>query len=270
LVDARVRLDAERDKADQRSARWLAAESWLARAAFFAKRWDAAERHADRVLQGVESLLLTASVDSDSDLATAAGAAIEVKGHALANQNQHAGAIGFLRAQRCRFVGTSIETRIQKNLLLIDLEGKPMPPLEADRFIGPELPIDIEGKVALFYFWAHWCSDCKAQKPALLALHRQYSDRGLRIIGPTRLFGYAAGGEDARPQQEIAYIEGPWQQTYPLPAWMPKPLSEANFVNFGVSTTPTLVLVDRQGVVRLYHPGGMSFDELEAALKPLL
>ncbi len=51
---------------------------------------------------------------------------------------------------------------------------------------------------------------------------------------------------------------------------MPKPLSTANFINFGVSTTPTLVIVDREGIVKLYHPGQMSDQELEAAVRPLL
>jgi thioredoxin-related protein len=43
-------------------------------------------------------------------------------------------------------------------------------------------------------------------------------------------------------------------------------VSEANFRNYGASTTPTLVVIDRQGIVRLYHPGAMTLDELRAAL----
>ena len=35
---------------------------------------------------------------------------------------------------------------------------------------------------------------------------------------------------------------------------------------YGASTTPTLVIVDRGGIVRLYHPGVMTLDELRAAL----
>jgi hypothetical protein len=34
------------------------------------------------------------------------------------------------------------------------------------------------------------------------------------------------------------------------------------FRNYGVSTTPTIVLIDRRGIVRLYHPGAMTYDEL--------
>jgi hypothetical protein len=48
------------------------------------------------------------------------------------------------------------------------------------------------------------------------------------------------------------------------------PVSETNHTLYGVSTVPTLVLVDRQGVVRLYHPGNMTEEELRAAIEPLL
>ena len=51
---------------------------------------------------------------------------------------------------------------------------------------------------------------------------------------------------------------------------MSKPLREDYFTEFGVSTTPTIVITDRQGVVRVYHPGLMTLEELEAAVKPLL
>ena len=31
--------------------------------------------------------------------------------------------------------------------------------------------------------------------------------------------------------------------------------------------TPTVVLLDKAGLVRLYHPGMMSYDELKAAIR---
>jgi len=39
-------------------------------------------------------------------------------------------------------------------------------------------------------------------------------------------------------------------------------MAKENFANYGSSTTPTLVLVDRAGIVRLYHPGQMFYEEL--------
>jgi thioredoxin-related protein len=43
-------------------------------------------------------------------------------------------------------------------------------------------------------------------------------------------------------------------------------VSEANFTRYGASTTPTVVLIDRAGIVRLYHPGAMTYAELRAAV----
>ena len=50
----------------------------------------------------------------------------------------------------------------------------------------------------------------------------------------------------------------------------PAPVSEANFIRYGASTTPTLVLVDRAGIVRLYHPGAMTYAELRQAIQRVM
>jgi thiol-disulfide isomerase/thioredoxin len=264
-------LEQARPGANTETAEWLAGVSWAARGASFVGNWTAAQKYAQEAYDGATELIAAgASIDSDPNLATAVGASVEVLGQAAAAQNDRAAAVEFLHAERERFRGTAVETRIQKNYLLVGLEGKPMPRLSVDRFIGPRLPIDTQGKVAVFFFWAHWCSDCKAQIPRLERLHADHADKGLAIIGPTRLYGYVAGGQDATPAQEIAYMEGPRQLEGALLDWMPKPLSNANFIDFGVSTTPTLVIVDRQGIVRHYHPGQMSDEQLDAAILPLL
>ena len=58
--------------------------------------------------------------------------------------------------------------------------------------------------------------------------------------------------------------------TIPFLAGVPVPVSAANHLRYGVSSTPTLVILDRQGMVRLYHPGQLTEAELEAQLRPLL
>ena len=47
---------------------------------------------------------------------------------------------------------------------------------------------------------------------------------------------------------------------------MPAPLDLETFLNYGSSTTPTLVIIDKVGVVRSYHPGVMKEEELRAVL----
>ena len=177
----------------------------------------------------------------------------------------------FLRGERERYRGTSIETRIQKNALLLSLEGAPFPVLDVEEHLGDPLPStdSLKGKVVVAFFWAHWCPDCHRQFPVLERIHATYGDQ-VAIIGPTRLWGYVARGQDATPDQELEYLRTAYQERFPIPSWMSVPVSEQNFLDFGVSTTPTLVVIDRGGVVRLYNPGDLPYEELSAHIARLL
>ena len=269
---ARAILEARRVDSEQPTAEWLAAVSWLARGASFAERWDVAERYASEAYEGSLELLKERPLDAERFLPTALGAGIEVLGHTYDAQGDRARAVTFLGAARQEFAGTSIEMRIQKNFLLLSLEGKPFPALEVEGYLGPRPPTpdDLKDKVVLFFFWAHWCPDCKRQEPVLRELYEEYHDRGLVIVGPTQYWGYTSRGQDATPEEELAYLKGDYAAQFPIPSWMGVPISTNNFLNFGVSTTPTLVLVDREGIVQRYNPGDLSQEELAALIEPLL
>jgi len=269
---ARTVLEARRAESEQPTAEWLAAVSWLARGASFAERWDLAERYATEAYEGSLELMKDRPLDAERFLPTALGAGIEVLGHTYDAQGDRTRAVGFLSAARQEFAGTSIETRIQKNFLLLSSEGKPFPALEIDEYLGlqPPTPDDLKDKVVLFYFWAHWCPDCKRQEPVLRALYEEYHDLGLVIVGPTQFYGFVSRGQTATPEEELTYLSGDYAAEFPIPPWMGVPISGDNFLNFGVSTTPTLVLVDRNGIVQRYNPGDMSHEELAALIEPLL
>lgn len=265
-------LEARRVDNEQPTAEWLVAVSWVARGASFQERWDAAEVYALEAYEGSLRLMQERPLDAEGLLPTALGAAIEVLGQTFAARGESARAVSFLGSAREEFAGTSIETRIQKNFLLLSLEGKPFPELEVAGYLGPPPPTPdfLEGKVVLFFFWAHWCPDCKRQEPVLEALYEEYHDQGLVIVGPTQFYGYISRGELATPAEELAYLRGDYQEQFPIPSWMSVPMGANNFANFGVSTTPTLVLVDRDGIVQRYNSGDMSYEELDALIEPLI
>ena len=269
---AQALLEQQRPHHDQSSPEWLLAASWLGRGASFAERWQVAEQYAREAHDGSIALLDERKLDADSQLLLALGAGIEVLGQAQDARGDRAGAVEFLAAQRERYRGTSIETRIQKNALLLDLEGQPFPVLDVEHHLGDPLPSadSLKGKVVVAFFWAHWCPDCHQQLPILEQLHETYGDRGLVIVGPTQLYGYVARGQDATPEQELEFLRGAYQKRYPIPSWMSVPVSQQNFLDFGVSTTPTLVIIDREGIVRLYNPGDLRYDELSAQVERLL
>jgi thiol-disulfide isomerase/thioredoxin len=240
----------------------LEALSWVARGQLAAKRYDDAEKTASETYRLAVLETKKRPLDRDPSLATALGAAIEVEANLLAARNQRTEAVTYLHDQLKTFYATSIRTRIQKNLNLLTLEGKPAPALEKVALV--------KGKPELVFFWAHWCGDCKAEEPILERIKAEFEPKGLIIIAPTQKYGYVAGGEDAPPDVEVRYIEQIRRERYAGLITAPAPVSEENFRRYGASTTPTLVLIDRAGIVRLYHPGAMTYEELRARVQAIV
>jgi thiol-disulfide isomerase/thioredoxin len=239
----------------------IEAHSWLGRGALAARRYDKADSYAAQTRDMVLVELRKRLLDAEKHLPIALGASIEVQGQVMAVRGERSASVDFLQRELARWRSTSIRTRIQKNINLLSLEGKPAPPLELNEHLGlkPAPFAELKGKAVLLFFWAHWCPDCKSQSPVLSRLAQEFGPKGLVILSPTQRYGYAARGQEVTPQEELTYINQVRQQYYPD---MAVPVSEENFKNYGSSTTPTLVLIDRQGIIRLYHPGRMSYEEL--------
>jgi thiol-disulfide isomerase/thioredoxin len=242
--------------------------SWQARDALKANQLDQAETYAKKTLEQAVAQLKTRALDAEPHLPIALGAAIEVIAQVMNQRGERAEALAFLHKELAQYKNTSIRTRIQKNINLIDLVGKPAPALDERVYLGPKPPslASLKGKPVLLFFWAHWCGDCKLQRRELSQIKNQYASKGLVLIGPTQRYGYVARGEEAGPDQELKYIDEVRRKYYLDLTDMPAPVSENNLKIYGASTTPTIVLIDRHGIVRLYHPGKMTLAELETAL----
>jgi thiol-disulfide isomerase/thioredoxin len=250
----------------------LEALSWLGRAALAGGRLDQAGAYAsDAYDLGLERSK-TQPLASDVSLENALGAAIEVQAHVRAAQGRRSDAVYFLRRELDTYRDGPLHMRIQKNINLLSLEGQAAPALDAGSELGRPTPslASLKGKVVVLFFWAHWCGDCKAQSPILSALLDRHRAAGLTIVAPTQRYGYTVKRAPATPEAELDYIAQVRDQHYGFLRDEAVPVSEANHKRYGVSTTPTLVVVDRQGAVRHYHPGTMTAGELEAVITPLL
>jgi thiol-disulfide isomerase/thioredoxin len=268
---ARQQLNLYR-KARGATAEYIEALSWLGRGELAAKQYGAADENAAEVRRLCLDQIMHRKLDADSSLPIALGASIEVHAQVAALQGRRDDAIVFLREEVQRWRGTSILPRIEKNLNLLTLEGKPAPPLAISQSLtGRPLQSLAQhaGHPVLLFFWAHWCSDCKAEIAIIERIQRTYGPRGLVVVAPTQHYGYVAGGTDAPRDVETKYINEVFAQYYAGLGPVEVPVSEANFANYGVSTTPTLVLLDARGIVRLYNPGALTLAQLASKVEEL-
>ena len=79
-----------------------------------------------------------------------------------------------------------------------------------------------------------------------------------------------AEGRTAPPDKELRYILQVRDTHYGFLRHEVVPVSEANSERYGARSVPLIVLLDRQGVIRLHHPGRMTEEDLEAAIQKLL
>src|SRR5579863_1945074 len=252
---------------------YIEALSWIGRAQLARHNVAAAEQNSADVRKLCAAELTHRKLDAEPHLPVALGAAIEVEAQALAAQNRRDEAVFFLSGELKKWQGTSIRDRIQKNINLLTLEGKPAPVLDVSAGIGSRKPLPLSahrGHPVLLFLWAHWCSDCKNEVAIVQKLMANYGSRGLVVVAPTQHYGYVAGGQDAPPAVETRYIGEVFAKYYAGLGSVEIPLSKANFAKFGVSTTPTMVLVDGQGIVRMYNPGNASYEALAAKIESAL
>lgn len=248
---------------------YVEALSWMARASLLSNQLDRAQTYARQTESLSRQLLAKRTLDAEPHLPTALGAALEVQAQVLATRGEPAQAAALLRHSLVAYRNTSIQARLQKNLNVLGLAGQPAPALTVAPYLGPKPAAlaELKGSPVLLFFWAHWCSDCKAEGPVIARVRSEFGARGLILLAPTQLYGYKARGEDARPKDELPYIERVWQQFYPGLQGVPVPVSKENFKVYGASTVPTMVLIDRTGRVALYHPDVMPYEELRAAIE---
>jgi peroxiredoxin len=118
-----------------------------------------------------------------------------------------------------------------------DWIGYPLPVLSGKAFHGANLRTsEYAGEVVLLAFWASWCSRCEVQLTQVQELHTTYRGAGLAVVGVNLDDSLA----DAR---EFAAGAG---VGFPVMHDFTKRVSR----RLALLDLPTLVLVDRGGIVR--------------------
>jgi thiol-disulfide isomerase/thioredoxin len=144
-------------------------------------------------------------------------------------------------------------------LVRMALVGAPAPPFRNVTPLSgaPASLAALKGKVTLIDFWATWCGPCRMIAPRLSSLKDRLGPQGLAVVGIT-----------TDPAEQAAVFAERHHMRYPVIVDNEGETSRA----YNVTGLPTMVLLDKSGVVRDVFVG---FDpdaeaRLEAAIRKLL
>lgn len=117
-------------------------------------------------------------------------------------------------------------------------------------------PVDLarlRGRVVLLDFWASWCGPCRMMMPVLNTLAARYEAQGLTVLGVTDDPVSTARSVGARMGIHYTLASSP-----------------QSVAGYRVESLPTLVIIDRRGVVREVSVGTDDPRALDATVARLL
>jgi thiol-disulfide isomerase/thioredoxin len=148
----------------------------------------------------------------------------------------------------------------QDDMMRMDLVGSQAPAWHDVEGVSGVFPPSLDalrGRVVLLDFWATWCAPCRIVAPKLGALQTRYGAQGLSVLGMST--------EEA---QDVASFA----QRLPLRYAVAVDKHAETTRSYGVASLPTLVVIDKRGVVRDVSVGYDPVEDtrLESTVRSLL
>jgi thiol-disulfide isomerase/thioredoxin len=217
---------------------------------------DVRKRCDARLARGIQP-------DKDDSLEIALGAVIEVEAQLRARNKGKADALRFLRGELAKHAApVALRSRIHKRMNLVGMEGKAAPewPIEDHAGAMPPTLASLRGRPVLVYVWDKGCGDCRAFAPTLSRVAARHAAAGLAVVPITRYYV-----KDDLPREK-ARLDSTWTVDYKALGAPSIVIGNTAMEAYGGSSTPTLALIDRKGIVRRYTPTRLTEQELERAI----
>ena len=116
---------------------------------------------------------------------------------------------------------------------------------------------DFDGQVRIVDFWATWCPPCRKEIPHFQALHEQYGENGLTIIGISL---------DQNGAEAVIPFGQKMKMTYTSVIGNP----EVAQAYGGIQYIPTTFIIDKQGKIYKKYVGYTDMATLEGDVKTLM
>jgi thiol-disulfide isomerase/thioredoxin len=148
----------------------------------------------------------------------------------------------------------------EDDVMRMDLIGALAPAWRDIETVSGSFPPSVtaaRGRVVLLDFWATWCAPCRIVMPKLAALQARYGAQGLSVLGVT-----------AEEAQDVALFAQRMPPRYAIGVDRHAETTRS----YGVVSLPTLVVIDKRGVVRDVSVGydPMQDTRLETTVRTLL
>lgn len=132
------------------------------------------------------------------------------------------------------------------DIILLDIDGN-----------GQSLSSAVQNnKYVLLDFWASWCKPCMEELPELIAVYKEYKDKGFTVFGVS---------VDSKKEAWLKVLESEelsWIQTSALTGWKNKAVDD-----YCISEVPTNFLIGSDGIIVAKNLHG---DQLRKKLEELL